>query len=82
MTSTRRLIIKLRALEQGFTWQELETLLRRLGYERREGSGSRVKFSNGDPLQLIGLHRPHPGNELKRYARRQVIEKLEDGGLI
>lgn len=31
---------------------------------------------------LLSLHKPHPGNELKRYVRRQLIEKLRSGGLI
>ncbi|MCH2559114.1 MAG: hypothetical protein MK005_17645 [Alcanivorax sp.] len=41
-------------------------------------------------LRLLSLERTFTwddletllGNELKRYARRQIIEKLEDGGLI
>ncbi|MFP1682581.1 type II toxin-antitoxin system HicA family toxin [Alloalcanivorax sp. C16-1] len=82
MVSTDRLILRLLSLERTFTWEDLETLLGRLGYRRQEGRGSRVKFTNGNSRQLINLHRPHPGNELKRYARRQIIEKLEDGGLI
>lgn len=82
MSRTEKLVTRLRNLDGSFTWQELETLLNQLGYEKQQGSGSRVKFSNGDPLAMINLHRPHPGNELKKYARRQVIERLEQGGLI
>lgn len=29
---------------------------------------------------MINLHRPHPGNELKKYVREQVIDKLKLGG--
>ncbi len=31
---------------------------------------------------MITLHKPHPGNELKRYIRRQIIEQLKSGELI
>ncbi|MGL6158943.1 type II toxin-antitoxin system HicA family toxin [Microbulbifer sp.] len=60
----------------------MKTLLAGLGYELEEGSGSRVKFTNGNPEQLINLHKPHPGNEVKAYVRRQIIEKLKLGGMI
>jgi len=49
---------------------------------RSKGDGSRVKFDNGDPRAMINMHKPHPGNELKSYAKRQVIEHLRTGGLI
>nr|WP_256261439.1 type II toxin-antitoxin system HicA family toxin [Pseudomonas gingeri] len=65
-----------------FTWTELVTLLRHLGYRPLEGSGSRVKFDNGNPQAAINLHKPHPGNELKTYIKRQVIDHLRSGGLI
>ncbi|MDR2881682.1 MAG: type II toxin-antitoxin system HicA family toxin [Azoarcus sp.] len=64
------------------TWQELVTLLCSVGYRQVQGSGSRVKFDNGNPLMAISLHRPHPGNELKAYVKRQVVEHLKEGGLI
>ncbi|MNF56742.1 hypothetical protein D3C85_1402790 [compost metagenome] len=56
--------------------------MRWLGYRQLEGAGCRVKFNNGDPQALISLHKPHPGNELKTYVRRQIIDHLKVGGLI
>lgn len=53
-----------------------------LGYRQIEGDGSRVKFDNGNPHAMINLHKPHPGNELKAYVKRQVIEHLKAGGSI
>jgi hypothetical protein len=81
MSKNEKLLAKLFNEQAGFTWPELVTLLRRLGYRQLEGAGSRVKFDNGDPQALINLHKPHPGNELKAYVRRQVIEQLKSGGL-
>jgi len=82
MSKQGKLLTKLLNKESAFTWQELTTLLKSLRYRQIEGQGSRVKFDNGDPQALINLHRPHPGNELKAYARRQIIENLKAGGLI
>ena len=82
MSKQGKLLAKLLKKQSTFTWQELATLLKSLGYRQIEGQGSRVKFYNGDPKALINLHKPHPGNELRAYARRQIIENLKSGGLI
>lgn len=82
MSRHQKLLAKLLNRQAGFTWQELTALLRGLGYRQMEGDGSRVKFDNGNPQAMINLHRPHPGNELKAYVKRQVIEQLKAGGLI
>ena len=58
------------------TWKELVTLLKSLGYKEIQGDGSRVKFDNGNPDDTINLHRPHPGNQVKHYAVKLVLEKL------
>jgi len=82
MTRHEKLIAKLLNPQAAFTWQELTALLTSLGYRRMEGSGSRIKFDNGDPAAGISLHKPHPGNEIKAYVRRQVIDHLQAGGLL
>lgn len=82
MSRQEKLLAKLLNRQAVFTWQELTTLLNGLGYRQVEGSGSRVKFDNGNPQAMINLHKPHPGNELKTYMKRQVIEHLTAGGVI
>ncbi|SFM43632.1 type II toxin-antitoxin system HicA family toxin [Halopseudomonas yangmingensis] len=82
MSRQEKLLAKLLSKQSSFTWQELTSLLSGLGYRQLEGQGSRVKFDNGNPHAMINLHRPHPGNELKAYVKRQVIEHLKAGGLI
>ncbi|MDQ0127215.1 hypothetical protein J2W17_006213 [Pseudomonas lini] len=82
MSKQQKLLAKLLNKQAGFTWTELVTLLGGLGYHPIEGNGSRVKFDNGNPRAMINLHKPHPGNELKAYVKRQVIEHLKAGGLI
>ena len=82
MSKNEKLLAKLLNEQTLFTWPELVTLSRRLGYTQIEGAGSRVKFDIGNPSAMITLHRPHPGNELKHYIRRQIIEHLRSGELI
>ena len=82
MGKREKLIAKLKQVPADFTWQELTALLKMLGYQEVQGSGSRVKFDSGNADQMINLHKPHPGNTVKRYALRQLIEKLIQGGLI
>nr|WP_297874465.1 type II toxin-antitoxin system HicA family toxin [uncultured Blautia sp.] len=44
-------------------------------------SGSRIIFTN-DKHGSILLHKPHPQKELKAYQIKQLIEILEQEGLI
>jgi hypothetical protein len=81
MSRAGKLKDKLRG-DGSFTWSELISLLNKLGWETRQGSGSRVKFAKeiDGITHLINLHKPHPGNETRQYMRGQVIEKLEMAG--
>ncbi len=81
MSKKEKLIQKL-LLAKTFKFSELVTLLKMLGYTELQGDGSRIKFDNGKPEDLINLHKPHPGNEMKVYVVKQVKKKLQNGGLI
>ncbi|MFV1873324.1 MAG: type II toxin-antitoxin system HicA family toxin [Oleiphilus sp.] len=78
MSKKEKLINKLKNAHASFTWDELVKLLNALGYQKLEGSGSRVKFMKGH--LSIDLHRPHPGNELKRYVKKLVLAHLRQQG--
>ena len=84
MSQKDKLIEKLKSQPKDFTFDEAETLLRYLNYLRSNKgrtSGSRVSFTrNGYPPIL--LHKPHPQKELKVYQVRQLVELLEQEGLI
>ena len=82
MSKLEKLLKKLDNHNATWVWKDLTNLLKLLGYEKTEGSGSRVKFDNGNPLDMINLHKPHPGNEVKAYVIRQVHEKLQNGDLL
>lgn len=65
-------------VRKDLTFDELETLLFYLGYEKLPGSGSRVKFYHQQYDNLINLHKPHPSNVLKVYLIKQIQEKLKE----
>jgi hypothetical protein len=61
------------------TYQELKYLLSCLGYKELstgKTSGSRVAFWNDEKKDIIRLHKPHPGNELRDYQRQLIREHL------
>jgi predicted RNA binding protein YcfA (HicA-like mRNA interferase family) len=74
--------IKAKPTPSNIKWDELVVALKHLGYKEITNSGSRRKFFNVEMNDLISLHRPHPGNEVKPCFIKQVREKLEEIGLI
>ncbi|TNG91552.1 type II toxin-antitoxin system HicA family toxin [Pasteurellaceae bacterium USgator11] len=64
-----------------FAWDELKTLLLKLGFIEEQGSGSRVKFYHPELDYPINLHKPHPGNILKEYILKRIKETLDDLGV-
>jgi len=63
-------------------WNEVITLMKKLGYKKLEGDGSRVKFVNQEKKSIIELHRPHPQNTIKMYTKKDIIKELKDKGFI
>lgn len=43
-------------------------------------SGSRVKFYRSSDQKMISLHKPHPGEIMKQYAVKLLVEFLKDLG--
>jgi predicted RNA binding protein YcfA (HicA-like mRNA interferase family) len=64
------------------TWSDVISLLKKLGYKQIEGDGSRVKIVNTDKKSIIDLHRPHPGNTIKSYTKKDIMKELKDRGII
>lgn len=82
MSSKDKLIKRFRSLPSDFTFDELTRLLTILGYElsnKGKTSGSRIIYKDptGHPIMI---HRPHPGNIIKAYAMRQILEELTKKG--
>ena len=79
MTKKDKLLERFLSMPKDFSYQELKTLLNILGYEESnlgKTSGSRVLFLNVIKQSKIRIHKPHPGNILKKYQIVEVISKI------
>lgn len=84
MSKLEKLLRRFLAQPSDFKWNELLTLLSHLGYEELKTGktgGSRRKFFD-DQKRIINLHKPHPGEILKKYQLKQVFETLKERGQI
>jgi len=77
MTKQEKLLIRFNSRPKDFSYNELVRLLRGLGYKELQGSGSRVVFTNEEIKHNIKLHKPHPGNILKKYQIDLIIQELK-----
>lgn len=85
MSRKEKLIQKLKSQSKSFTFDEAETLLGYFSYIRSnkgKTSGSRVIFTSEEHSSPILLHKPHPRKELLEYQQKQLIQILEQEGLI
>ena len=84
MGRKEKLILKLQQRPKNFTWDELTSLLKYMGYrEIKTGKtgGSRRRFVH-DSAATMTLHKPHPQNVLKRYTVDQVLDILKQEEMI
>lgn len=63
----------------GIRFSDIEDLIVALGGQVREGSGSRVALCLGGAVKHA--HRPHPGNEAKKYQVEEIRAWLEQQGV-
>lgn len=80
MGKIEKLIERLLSQPKDFTWDELITVLASFGYkELKKGKtgGSRRKFADAEK-RIINLNKPHPGNILKQYQIKQIIQTLHE----
>ena len=84
MSKKEKLIARLRQRPSDFTWEELTSLLKSLGYREVKTSrtgGSRRRFVNPS-FATITLHKPHPQKILKRYAIDQILDILKQEDML
>jgi len=85
MSKLKKLIEKLLNPASSFTYHELEFLLGKFNYKQKKTgktSGSRVAFIRLETKHIIRIHKPHPGNELKKYVKKYIIVELKKESLI
>ena len=84
MGQKEKLSERLRAKPKTFTFDDAESLLRYFEYERSNKgrtSGSRIMFVS-EKHPPIMMHKPHPRKELLEYQVKQLIQILEQEGLL
>ena len=84
MVQKDKLIQRLKSKPKDFTFDDAETLLNYLDFIRSnkgKTSGSRVMFVSNEHGSIL-LHKPHPQKELKSYQIKQLLEFLEQEGLV
>lgn len=80
MSKIEKLLERLFSNRKDFTWDELVNILGHYGYfEHNKGKtgGSRRKFVDANK-NIISLHKPYPGNILKTYAIKEIIDHLKE----
>ena len=85
MGTKEKLIERIKQRPADFTFDEAESLLNYLSFTRSnkgKTSGSRVIFTSNTYRTKIMLHKPHPRKELLEYQVKQLIEQLEQEGLL
>ena len=84
MGTKEKLRESFKKMPSDFTFDEMQRLLEGYGYEKSnkgKTSGSRIIYKNGNKRPIM-LHKPHPGNIVKEYAMKQVLDDLKEAGLI
>lgn len=74
---------RIRSKPKDYTYDEAKHLLFQMGFEeytKGKTSGSRVKFYRREDKKVILLHKPHPGNVMKRGAVEDLVDFLSNLG--
>lgn len=83
MSTIDKLKLRICSCPKDFKYSEARTLLNNLGfreYNKGKTSGSRVMFSRDTDQVSIMLHKPHPNDEMKQYAVKQLKDFLKEIG--
>ena len=84
MGKKEKLVRRLKEKPKDFTFEEAETLLGCFAYrpcQKGKTSGSRIMFISAEHPPIL-LHKPHQRKELLDYQVKQLLETLEQEGLL
>ena len=79
MSKIEKLITRAQTSPTDFTWEELAKLLSHCGFDestKGKTAGIRRAFVHPETGQIIRLHKPYPGNILKQYQLKEILELL------
>jgi len=77
MSRKEKLLVRLKSRPKDFSWLELQTLMKHLGYAEIRGSGSRRKYIHMATKRIVSLHKRHPDATLLDYQVRDVVTFLQ-----
>ncbi|MCL2067036.1 MAG: type II toxin-antitoxin system HicA family toxin [Treponema sp.] len=83
MSKKDKLISRLKSNPKNFTFDETKSLLGVFGYtltNKGKTSGSRVCFVKNN--KVFRMHKPHSRKELLTYQVKELIDELEQEGLL
>ena len=83
MSKEEKQIERLKLLPTDYTYTEAKALALRFGYtefNKGKTSGSRVLLMRQSDGKKIMLHKPHPGDVMKKYAVKDLLEAFERNG--
>lgn len=79
MSKIEKLVERFQMKPKDLTWNELVKILKHYSYEEittGKTAGSRRAFGHEETKHIIRLHEPHPGNIIKQYQIKEVLETL------
>lgn len=85
MGTKEKLIERFKAQPKDFTFNELVNLLNSFGFDvsnKGKTSGSRVRFIHNERKVIVDLHKPHPGNIIKKGTLNKIYDKLVSSSFI
>lgn len=85
MSKKEKLIRRLLTVPKDFTFDELVTLMKHLGFKistKGKTSGSRIGFWSAEYKHIHKLHKPHGGKVLKEYQIKDLIYELKKVGIL
>jgi len=83
MSKEDKIIQRLLTIPTDFTYDEAKRLAVHFGYKefnKGKSSGSRVMFYRERDGRKIMLHKPHPGNVMKKYAVQDLVMHFIESG--
>lgn len=82
MSKHLKLLARFKSNPADFRWEELVSLLEHYGFAEVQKKGGSYRCFVSSAGQKLFLHKPHPRNIVKRYALKQIEEKLTNYGVL
>jgi hypothetical protein len=82
VSKLQKLRTRIASIPADFTWDEMIALLDSFGFAEKTKTGGSYRTFFDECGRKIFVHKPHPGSIVKKYAVKDVVEKLPEFGLM